>query len=81
VRWGPRTLDLDLLLYSRLGLDEPGLSVPHPRLLERRFALEPLLEAWPEAVLPDGTALAGLLAAVADQQAAVAAGPGWWAER
>lgn len=55
VRWGPRTLDLDILLYGRIAVDVPGLEVPHPRLRERRFVLEPLLEAWPDAVLPDGT--------------------------
>jgi 2-amino-4-hydroxy-6-hydroxymethyldihydropteridine diphosphokinase len=80
VRWGPRPLDLDLLLYDRLALDEPGLTVPHPRLVVRRFALEPLVEAWPEAALPDGTALRTLLPAVAGQEAAPAAGPGWWRE-
>ena len=41
-RWGPRTIDLDLLLYGGERVDEPGLTVPHPRLHERRFALEPL---------------------------------------
>ena len=46
-RWGPRTLDLDLLLYADRVIDEPGLVVPHPRLAERRFVLEPLAEvAW-----------------------------------
>jgi 2-amino-4-hydroxy-6-hydroxymethyldihydropteridine diphosphokinase len=79
VRWGPRSLDLDLLLYGCETVDEPGLRVPHPRLAARRFALEPLVEAWPEAALPDGTPVASLLAAVADQEAAVVAGPGWWA--
>ncbi len=43
-RWGPRSLDLDLLLYGRAILDEPGLSVPHPRLAERGFVLLPLCE-------------------------------------
>jgi 2-amino-4-hydroxy-6-hydroxymethyldihydropteridine diphosphokinase len=66
-RWGPRTIDLDLLLHGDSAVDEPGLTVPHPRLTERRFALEPLLEAWPEATLPDGRPLADFLEAVADQ--------------
>jgi 2-amino-4-hydroxy-6-hydroxymethyldihydropteridine diphosphokinase len=48
VRWEARTLDLDLLLYGDLVLDEPGLRVPHPRLCERRFVLEPLAELAPE---------------------------------
>jgi 2-amino-4-hydroxy-6-hydroxymethyldihydropteridine diphosphokinase len=43
-RFGPRTLDLDLLLYGSAEIEEPGLSVPHPRLAERRFVLEPLAE-------------------------------------
>lgn len=51
-RWGPRTIDLDLLLYDDLAVDEPGLTVPHPRLHERRFALEPLAELAPDAVVP-----------------------------
>ena len=41
-RWGPRTIDLDLLLYGDLYVDQPGLTVPHPRLAERLFVLEPL---------------------------------------
>lgn len=66
-RWGPRTLDLDLLLYGETVVDEPGLRVPHPRLPERAFALVPLLDVLPEAVIPGigpaREALAGLDAA------------------
>ena len=51
-RWGPRTLDLDLLLYGDAVIDEAGLRVPHPHLHERAFALLPLLEAWPAAIIP-----------------------------
>ena len=51
-RWGPRTLDLDLLLYGDLVLSEPGLTIPHPRLHERRFVLEPLACLAPGAVIP-----------------------------
>ncbi|HSD16309.1 MAG TPA: 2-amino-4-hydroxy-6-hydroxymethyldihydropteridine diphosphokinase [Thermomonas sp.] len=51
-RWGPRTLDLDVLLYGDATIDEPGLRVPHPRLHERAFALLPLLDAWPAAAIP-----------------------------
>ncbi len=51
-RWGPRTLDLDLLLHGDVQLDVPGLQLPHPRLHERAFALLPLVEAWPDAVIP-----------------------------
>ncbi len=48
---GPRTLDLDLLVYGDTQIDEPGLHVPHPRLHERRFVLEPLAELAPELEL------------------------------
>ena len=60
-RWGPRTVDLDLLLYGEETVDEPGLTVPHPRLTERSFALEPLLELDPDLRLPDGRAVRDLL--------------------
>ena len=59
-RWGPRTLDLDLLLYGGETIDEPGLEVPHPRLAERAFVLEPLLELDPDLRLPDGRPLRDL---------------------
>lgn len=61
-RWGPRACDLDLLLYGDRVVEEDGLVVPHPRLTERRFALEPLVELDPELALPDGRLLAGILA-------------------
>jgi 2-amino-4-hydroxy-6-hydroxymethyldihydropteridine diphosphokinase len=61
-RFGPRTIDLDLLLYGNETLDEPGLTVPHPRLAERLFVLEPLLELAPDLVLPDGRAIRDLVA-------------------
>jgi 2-amino-4-hydroxy-6-hydroxymethyldihydropteridine diphosphokinase len=51
-RFGPRLIDLDLLLYGDAQVDEPGLTVPHPRLHERRFALEPLAELAPGLVVP-----------------------------
>jgi 2-amino-4-hydroxy-6-hydroxymethyldihydropteridine diphosphokinase len=51
-RFGPRTIDLDLLLYGDETIDAPGLRVPHPRLHERRFALDPLAELDPDLVLP-----------------------------
>jgi 2-amino-4-hydroxy-6-hydroxymethyldihydropteridine diphosphokinase len=51
-RFGPRTIDLDLLLYGDETIDAPGLQVPHPRLHERRFALEPLAELDPDLELP-----------------------------
>ena len=61
-RWGPRTIDLDLLLYGDAVVDEPGLRVPHPHLHERRFALEPLAELEPELRIPGRGAVSELLA-------------------
>ena len=61
-RFGPRTIDLDLLLYGDEQLDEPGLEVPHPRLHERLFALEPLFELDPGLVVPGRGALSEIIA-------------------
>ncbi len=60
-RYGPRTIDLDLLLYGDGVIDEPGLTVPHPRLHERAFALEPLLDLAPELTVPGSASVADLL--------------------
>ena len=62
VRFGPRTIDLDLLLYDEETVDEPGLTVPHPRLHERRFALEPLAELAPALAIPGRGRVSDLLA-------------------
>lgn len=51
-RWGPRVLDLDILAYDDVAIDEPGLHLPHPHLHERAFALMPLCELAPELQLP-----------------------------
>jgi 2-amino-4-hydroxy-6-hydroxymethyldihydropteridine diphosphokinase len=61
-RYGPRPIDLDLLLHGDLVADEPGLVVPHPRLQERRFALEPLAELDPALVVPGRGAVKDLIA-------------------
>ena len=61
-RFGPRTIDLDLLLYGDAVVREPGLDVPHPRLHERRFALEPLAELDPGLVVPGRGPVSALLA-------------------
>ena len=61
-RWGPRTIDLDLLLYGDEIVDEKGLHVPHPRLHERRFALEPLTDLEPELEIPGRGSVSELLA-------------------
>ena len=52
VRWGPRILDLDLLVYSNTLIDEPGLIVPHPGIAERNFVLLPLRELAPDLTIP-----------------------------
>ncbi len=64
VRWGPRTLDLDLLLYGERAIDVPGLQVPHPELTRRAFVVFPLLELLPDGRLPDGTKLRDCAAAL-----------------
>ncbi len=63
-RWGPRIVDLDLLVYGNEVVDEPGLHVPHPRLHERRFALEPLADLNPELEIPGRGTVSALLAAL-----------------
>jgi 2-amino-4-hydroxy-6-hydroxymethyldihydropteridine diphosphokinase len=61
-RFGPRTIDLDLLVYGEQVIDEPGLTIPHPRLHERRFALDPLAELAPDLVIPGRGSISALLA-------------------
>lgn len=57
-RWGPRTLDLDLLLYGNQVINDPQLVVPHPYMLERSFVLYPLFDLAPDLTLPDNSTLA-----------------------
>jgi 2-amino-4-hydroxy-6-hydroxymethyldihydropteridine diphosphokinase len=69
---GPRPIDLDILLYGESVIQLPQLTVPHPRMLQRRFVLEPLLEIAPELTYPvNGKPLRGYLAATMDQQVRV----------
>ncbi len=64
-RWGPRSLDLDLLLYDDLILETPTLQLPHPRMRERAFVLVPLAQIAPDWIEPvSGKAIAQLLQAV-----------------
>lgn len=66
-RWGPRVLDLDLLLHGDEVVDDaPRLVVPHPRMAERAFVLVPLSEVFPGGALPDGTRLTSLLVALGE---------------
>jgi 2-amino-4-hydroxy-6-hydroxymethyldihydropteridine diphosphokinase len=53
-RWGPRTLDLDIVAVDEEPIVSPDLEVPHPRAAERRFVLEPLSQVWPEAIVGEG---------------------------
>lgn len=57
-RWGPRTLDLDIVAYGDRVVAEPDLEIPHPRAHERGFVLAPLVEVWPEAILAGGSSAA-----------------------
>ncbi len=76
VRFGPRPLDVDLLLWDDLVLDRPELILPHPRLRERRFVLEPLAEIAPDLrIPPDGARVADLLAALPSGQDVVRVTP------
>jgi 2-amino-4-hydroxy-6-hydroxymethyldihydropteridine diphosphokinase len=63
-RWGPRTLDLDLLLYGEDRIELPRLRVPHPHLHERAFALVPLAEIAPEAAIPGRGTVKAVLAGI-----------------
>jgi 2-amino-4-hydroxy-6-hydroxymethyldihydropteridine diphosphokinase len=64
---GPRTLDLDIVLYGGAVIDEPGLCVPHPRAHERAFVLAPLVDVWPDATIPGHGPARECLARVRDQ--------------
>jgi 2-amino-4-hydroxy-6-hydroxymethyldihydropteridine diphosphokinase len=63
-RWGPRVVDLDLLVFGDALVDEPGLHVPHPRLTERKFALEPLADLDSDLEIPGSGRVSELLAAL-----------------
>jgi 2-amino-4-hydroxy-6-hydroxymethyldihydropteridine diphosphokinase len=65
LRWGPRPLDVDLLLVGDQPVDAPDLQLPHPRMTERAFVLVPLAEVWPGGQLPDGRRVTQALAALA----------------
>lgn len=64
-RWGPRTIDVDILLYGDRTVNRRRLQIPHPRLTERPFALVPLLEVAPGKHLPDGRSVASILGGLA----------------
>lgn len=66
-RWGPRTLDLDILLYGDKIINTPSLIIPHPELANRNFVVYPLLEIAPNLILPNGQALNDLRADCSDE--------------
>ncbi|MET1053444.1 MAG: 2-amino-4-hydroxy-6-hydroxymethyldihydropteridine diphosphokinase [Mycetocola sp.] len=69
-RWGDRTIDIDIVAYGDLEIDEPDLVLPHPRAAERDFVLAPWLELDPDAVLPGAGRVADLLSALRDRPGA-----------
>ncbi len=68
VRWGPRVIDLDILLYGKTTVSEPDLEIPHPRLQERAFVVVPLAQLQPDMALPGGRTAAELAAVLAGSQ-------------
>jgi len=71
VRWGPRTIDIDLLIYGTESIGQADLEVPHPRMAERAFVLIPLSEIWPDAPLGDGRTAAEALETCPDRDGVV----------
>lgn len=68
VRWGPRTVDIDIVLYGGEQVSTPRLAVPHPEMARRRFVLLPLVEIAPDLALPDGRRVDALLRDLQDQE-------------
>lgn len=73
VRWGPRTLDLDIVTSDGSLIRAPDLEIPHPRAAGRRFVLEPLCEVWPEAMVGAGLSAVAARELVSDQGVALLA--------
>jgi len=71
VRWGPRLIDIDILVFGDEKVDRDGLTIPHPRMNERAFVLIPLAEIWPEAPLSDGRTAAEALETCPDKDGVV----------
>lgn len=66
-RWGPRTIDIDILLYDKEQIKHPDLIIPHPHMKNRAFVLIPLKEITPDIVFPDGDKLEDVLEAIQNQ--------------
>jgi 2-amino-4-hydroxy-6-hydroxymethyldihydropteridine diphosphokinase len=82
VRWGPRTIDLDLLLYGQQVIREPALTVPHPRMTERAFVLIPLREIAPDVMIPPtGRTVAQWATACPEQESVRLSSYQWQSEK
>lgn len=68
IRWGPRVIDLDILLYGNITVDLPDLQIPHPRMEERAFVVAPLADLHPDMLLPGGRKAAELAAELSQAQ-------------
>jgi 2-amino-4-hydroxy-6-hydroxymethyldihydropteridine diphosphokinase len=76
-RWGPRSVDLDVLVYGELEIDEPGLELPHPRMMDRAFVLVPLLEIEPNLTVED-VRIDERLRAIGRDGIDLVEDPDWW---
>ena len=76
-RWGPRVIDIDILLYGRETIDHPRLQVPHPYLSQRSFVLRPLADLAAGLTLPDGSLVGELLTTIAQDDLRRVEGPEW----
>jgi 2-amino-4-hydroxy-6-hydroxymethyldihydropteridine diphosphokinase len=71
IRWGPRIIDIDVLIYGQEKVSEPDLELPHPRMHERAFVLIPLAEIWPDAPIGNGLTAKEALQSCPDQDGVV----------
>ena len=76
-RWGPRLIDIDILLYGAEIIDEPRLKVPHPYMTQRGFVLRPMADLAAGLTLPDGSLVGELLTTVNQSDLRRIEGPGW----
>lgn len=77
-RWGPRIIDIDILLYAGRSVSVPGLEIPHPRMLERAFVLVPLADIAPDLEIGGTTAAAHAAAIRSEGMARLSADGNWW---
>ncbi len=75
--WGPRAIDIDILLFGDITMDSALLSIPHPRLVERAFVLLPLMNMEPEIIIPGAGSAGDLLAGISSEGIRKIAEPGW----